>query len=216
MTAPAGTVRRDGVLAAGTDEWRRAADWARRLAWWSLVYMLAEGAVGLAAGITAGSVALVGFGIDSGIEALAGLVVVWRLSGARAKSETAERRAQQVVAVSFALLAPFVAVEAIIKLADGTHPQPSLAGAVLAACSLVVMPLLGRAKQCLGVRLASEATAGEGNQNLLCAALAAAVLAGLVGNWAFGWWWLDPTVGLAVAAVAVVEARSAWRGDDCC
>ena len=80
----------------------------------------------------------------------------------------------------------------------------------------MVMPLLGRAKQRLGVRLASEATAGEGTQNLLCAALAAAVLAGLAGNWAFSWWWLDPTVGLAVAAVAVVEARSAWRGDDCC
>jgi divalent metal cation (Fe/Co/Zn/Cd) transporter len=130
-------------------------------------------------------------------------------------SQTAERRAQKAVAVSFWLLAPYVAVEAVHKLITREHPQPSLLGIVLTAASLVLMPVLGVAKQRLGRRLDSGATAGEGTQNLLCAYLAGAVLIGLALNTWAGWWWADPLIALAVAGVAVKEGIESWRGDGC-
>ena len=142
-------------------------------------------------------------------------IVIWRFTGSRATSETAERRAQRAVAVSFWLLAPYVAVEAVHKLVAGDHPEPSILGIVLTTLSLMLMPALGIAKQRLGRRLDSEATAGEGMQNLLCAYLAGAVLLGLVLNARIGWWWADPVIALIVAAVAVNEGAESWRGDGC-
>ncbi|MBO0868186.1 MAG: cation transporter [Micromonosporaceae bacterium] len=203
-------------LPHGTIEWRQAANRARRLSWLSLAYMSLEGAVAVTAAILAGSVALLGFGIDSVIEALASIIIVWRFSGTRILSETAERRAQRGVAVSFFLLAPYIGFEAIAKLVTREHPQTSWLGIGLSLSSLAVMPILGRVKKRLGARLGSEATAGEGVQNLLCAYLAAAVLAGLVANTLLGWWWLDPVVALGVAGLAVREGIQAWRGDGCC
>jgi divalent metal cation (Fe/Co/Zn/Cd) transporter len=189
---------------------------AKALSWASLVYMVIEGAVGIAAAVAAGSVALLGFGLDSAIEALASIIVIWRFTGTRRHSESAERRAQQLVAVTFFLLAPYIAQDAIRTLIDGRHPSVSWVGIGLSISSVIVMPLLGNTKQRIGQRLASAATAGEGNQNLLCAYLAAGVLAGLALNAAFGLWWADPVIALAIAALAVREGRDAWAGEDCC
>ena len=178
--------------------------------------MAVEGIVAVVAGIAAGSIALVGFGIDSAIEGFASVVIVWRFTGSRVLSEDAERRAQKLVAVQFFILAPYVAIEAARSLVNGDRPDESLVGIALAASSVIVMPLLGRAKQRIGSRIGSSATASEGKQNLLCAYLAAALLIGLVGNALFGAWWLDPLVALFIAYVAVHEGREAWRGDACC
>jgi divalent metal cation (Fe/Co/Zn/Cd) transporter len=198
------------------EAWLRAARRARQLSWLSLVWMTAEGLIGVIAGLVAGSVALLGFGLDSAIEGAASVIVIWRFTGSRTHSETSERRAQRAVAVSFFLLAPYITFDAARALVTTSHPEVSWVGIGLAATSLVIMPLLGKAKQRLGRQLGSAATAGEGKQNLLCAYLAAAVLVGLAANAAFGLWWLDPVAALYIAFVAVQEGREAWRGDDCC
>jgi divalent metal cation (Fe/Co/Zn/Cd) transporter len=193
---------------------------ARRLAWGGNVWHVAEFAIALAAGISASSIALVGFGIDSLIEVLAGSVVVWLFTGRRLGSEAAERRAQQVIAVSFLLLAAYVAVESVRTLAGSVHPDPSWVGIGLAAVTAPTMPLLARAKRRVGHRLGSAATVAEGAQNLLCAYLSVALLAGLGANALLGWWWADPLAGLAIAAVAAREGVESWRGracaDGCC
>jgi divalent metal cation (Fe/Co/Zn/Cd) transporter len=189
---------------------------AKQLSWLSLGWMTIEGAVAVTAGLIAGSVALVGFGIDSAIEGLASVIVIWRFTGDRVHSDAAERRAQQLVAVSFFLLAPYIAQDAIRTLLAGDRPESTIVGIALSISSLAVMPLLGRAKQRIGSQLGSSATAGEGTQNLLCAYLAAGVLAGLLANSLFGLWWLDPVVALGIAAVAVREGREAWAGESCC
>jgi len=196
--------------------WLRAARQARLLSWISLVWMGAEGAIALTAGVLAGSIALVGFGIDSFIEGLASLVIVWRFTGSRLHSDLAERRAQKLVALQFFLLAPYVTYEAVGRLVSGEQPETSVLGIALVTSSLIGMPLLGIAKRRLADRLGSVATRGEGTQNLLCAYLAAAVLVGLLGNTFFGLWWLDPAAALAIAALAVKEGHQSWRGQGCC
>jgi divalent metal cation (Fe/Co/Zn/Cd) transporter len=178
--------------------------------------MAGEGAVALVAAVRAGSVALLGFGLDSVIEGLASVIVIWRLTGARALSEDAERRAHRAVAVTFFLLAPYLGYDAVAALVGGRVSDTSWLGVGLAVASLVVMPMLGVAKRRIGARLDSGATQGEGAQNLLCAGLAAAVLVGLLANVAFGWWWLDPVVALGIAGLAGWEGLGAWRGADCC
>jgi divalent metal cation (Fe/Co/Zn/Cd) transporter len=214
MTAP----RPLPVTAAGpaaTAEWLRLARLARTLSWLTLAWMGIEGGVAIGAAIAAGSVALLGFGLDSGIEAVASIIVIWRFTGARLASPTAERRAQKLVAASFFLLAPYIAAEAIRALAAGDHAETSIAGLVLTAGTAVFEPALGLAKRRIGARLGSAATAGEGTQNLLCAYLALAVFAGLAANTWFGAWWLDGTVALGIAAWAVLEGRRAWAGTTC-
>lgn len=186
------------------------------LSWLSLVWMGLEGGIALFAGIVAGSVALIGFGVDSAIEGLASVIIIWRFTGARMHSEAAEERAQKLVAIQFFLLAPYVGYEAINHLAAGDHPQVSILGMALTTSSLIGMPLLGRAKQKVAGQLGSQATHGEGTQNLLCAYLAAAVLTGLLGNALFGAWWLDPVAALFIAGVAVREGLETWRGEGCC
>jgi divalent metal cation (Fe/Co/Zn/Cd) transporter len=189
---------------------------ARILSWVGLVWIGLEGAVAVAAGLAAGSVALIGFGADSVIEGLASFVIIWRFTGARKYSERAEGRAQRLVAAQFFLLAPWVAYGAISALLGGHHPETSWVGIGLAVTSAVGMPMLGLAKRRVGEQLGSAATRGEGMQNVLCGYLAAALLLGLLGNAAFGLWWLDPAVALVIAAVALSEGRSAWRGEACC
>jgi len=178
--------------------------------------MSIEGAVGMIAGVTAGSIALMGWALSSGVEGLASIIVIWRFTGSRTHSESAEARAQKAVAVSFWLLAPYVASESLRNLFTGHRPRTSLLGIVLTISSLLAMPALGVAKHRLGARLDSGATAGEGTQNILCACFAAAVLVGLMANARLGWWWLDPLVGMVVAGVAVKEGWAAWRGDGSC
>jgi divalent metal cation (Fe/Co/Zn/Cd) transporter len=196
--------------------WFRAARWARWLAWASLAWMTVEGAIGLAAGFRAGSIALVGWALSSVVEGLASVIVIWRFTGARTLSDTAEARAQKAVAISFWLLAPYVAIESARALLLREAPETTLLGIGLTISSLLLMPALGIVKRRLGDRLSSGATSGEGSQNLLCAYLAGAVLVGLVGNSLWGWWWLDPAAGLLVAAVAIREGWEAWRGENCC
>jgi divalent metal cation (Fe/Co/Zn/Cd) transporter len=203
-------------LSLGGEEWLRLARRAKFLSWLSLVVIGFEGAIAVAAGIVAGSVALIGFGIDSAIEGLASLVIVWRFTGARLHSDEAERRAQKLVAVQFFLLAPYVTLEAVRHLLTGAHADTSWLGIGLVTSSLIGMPLLGIAKRRLADRLGSVATRGEGTQNLLCAYLAAAVLVGLLGNALFGLWWLDPAAALVIAAVALREGRESWHGRGCC
>jgi divalent metal cation (Fe/Co/Zn/Cd) transporter len=196
--------------------WHRAASRARLLSWLSLAYMTAEGTIAIAAAVLAGSVALLGFGLDSAIEGLASVIIIWRFTGTRTLSPTAEARALRAVAGTFFLLAPYIAYDAVTTLLAHDHARTSWLGIGLSISSLIVMPILGVAKKRLGTQLASAATAGEGSQNLLCAYLAAAVLVGLLANTALGWWWLDPVVGLSIAALAIREGRQAWRGEDCC
>ena len=186
------------------------------LSWLSLGWMTIEGAVAITAGIVASSIALVGFGLDSVIEGVASVIIVWRFTGNRVFSHTAEQRAQKLVAVQFFLLAPYVAFESIKTLAAGDHPDVSWVGIGLAVGSVIFMPMFGIAKQRLADQLGSAATKGEGRQNMLCAYLAAALLIGLLGNALAGAWWLDPVVGLLIAALAVKEGREAWRGEGCC
>ena len=194
----------------------KAAGRARFLSWLSLVWMGAEGAIAITAGVFAGSIALIAFGLQSFIEGVASLVIVWRFSGARIHSDAAEARAQKFVAIQFFLLVPFVVYEALDKLITSEQPAVSWVGIVLTASSLIGMPLLGVAKRRLANTLGSAATRGEGTQNLLCAYLAGAVMLGLLGNALFGFWWLDPAAALVVAAVSVREGIQSWRGKGCC
>jgi len=178
--------------------------------------MTAEGVIAVVAGILANSIALIGFGIDSGIEGVASVVIIWRFWGNRALSETAERRAQKLVAVQFFILAPYVSIEAVRTLWTQSEPQTSWLGIGLAAGSAIFMPLFGEAKKRVGNALDSSATVSEGTQNMLCAYLAVAVLAGLVLNAVAGWWWADPLAALFIAYVAIKEGRESWRGEACC
>jgi divalent metal cation (Fe/Co/Zn/Cd) transporter len=204
------------AAAARDEAWLQAARWARALSWASLIWMTIEGAAGLAAGFAAASIALIGWALSSVVEGLASVIVIWRFTGSRTHSETSEATARKAVAVSFWLLAPYVAIESARQLITAEHPQTSALGIAVTAASLAIMPALAIAKHRLGTRLNSGATTGEGTQNLLCAYLAGAVLAGLAANAWLGWWWLDPLIGLAVAAVAIREGQKAWRGEDCC
>lgn len=196
--------------------WLRAARRARWLAWASLVWMTIEGVVGLVAGIEAGSIALIGWALGSAVEGMASVIVVWRFSGKRTLSESAERVAQRGVAISFFLLAPYIAAEAISDLVSVHHPETTWLGITLTAVALLEMPLLGRTKQRLGDRLSSRATKGEGRQNYICGAQAAAVLAALAitSIWPGGWW-LDPMVAIGIAGWAIYEGAAAWRGEAC-
>lgn len=186
---------------------------ARFLAWTGLGWHGIEATVAIAAGVVAGSVALVGFGADSLIELAAGLVVLWRLASLRA---IAERRAQQMIAVSFYVLSIYVAVEAIRSLAAGDQPAVSWVGIGLSIVTLITMPPLATAKARVADALGSSATKSESRQTMLCAYLSAGLLLGLGLNALLGWWWADPVTGLGIAAVALREGRDAWRGESCC
>jgi divalent metal cation (Fe/Co/Zn/Cd) transporter len=186
------------------------------LSWLSLGWMTIEGAVAIVAGIAASSIALVGFGLDSAIEGFASVIIIWRFTGNRVFSHVAEERAQNLVALQFFLLAPYVGFESIRVLVIGEHPEVSWVGIGLAVGSVILMPMLAVAKERLADQLGSAATKGEGRQNMLCAYLAGALFVGLLGNAVVGAWWLDPVVGLLIAAVAVKEGTEAWRGEGCC
>jgi divalent metal cation (Fe/Co/Zn/Cd) transporter len=218
-SAPTAPVVDAGPQAAPTitrERYERLAHRAKLLSWLSLAWMTVEGAVAIAAGIGAGSIALVGFGLDSAIEGCASVIIIWRFTGHRVFSHGAEQRAQKLVAIQFFLLAPYVAFESIKGLIGGQHPDVSYVGIGLAIGSVMFMPMLGIAKQRLADQLGSAATAGEGRQNMLCAYLAGALLVGLLGNALVGAWWLDPAVGLLIAGVAIKEGVEAWQGEGCC
>ena len=182
----------------------------------------AEGVIAIAAGLAAGSVSLIGFGLDSGIEVSAALILAWRLAQERRTGckQEADRLAQRLIAVSFAALALYVGVESVRDLVLADRPQGSLVGIVLAALSLATMPLLARAKRRLAPLIGSRAVETEANQTFLCALMSGALLVGLSANAALGWWWADPLAGLFIAGAAAYETVHTWRAesleDTCC
>jgi divalent metal cation (Fe/Co/Zn/Cd) transporter len=189
---------------------------ARMLAWLGVGWHGVEATVAVVAGVVAGSIALVGFGADSLIESLAGIILLWRFATVRTSSQEAERRAQKLIGLSFYLIAAYVAFEAVRSLLVGAQPEASWVGIGLAALTLVTMPPLAVAKARVGEKLGSSATKSEGRQNMLCAYLSAALLVGLGANALFGLWWADPITALLIAGVAVKEGRESWRGESCC
>ena len=210
---PAGAVAAEPALGSNRQTLVRR---ARSLAWLGMAWHGIEAAVALTAGIVAGSIALVGFGADSLVEAMAGFVLLWRFAARRSASDGAERRAQQLIGIGFYVLAVYVAVQAARSLAGGQEPDASVVGIVLSVATLLTMPPLARAKVRLADELGSSATRAEGRQNMVCAYLAGALLVGLSANAVLGWWWADPVTALVIAAVAVREGRDAWRGQACC
>jgi len=188
---------------------------ARLLAWGGIAWHVVEFLIALLAGLAAGSIALIGFGADSLIEAIAGFVVVWLFTGSRIGSSHAERRAQQMIATSFYVLAAYVGVESLRTLVSGDHPQASWVGIALAAFTAATMPLLARAKRHVGTKLSSSAAVKEASQTSLCAYLSVALLVGLGANALLGWWWADPLAAFVIAGVAFKEGRESWRGEGC-
>jgi divalent metal cation (Fe/Co/Zn/Cd) transporter len=203
------------VTVVPPDERRMWERRARLLAWAGNAWHLVEFAIAIGAGVAAGSVALIGFGADSLIEGLAGFVIVWLFTGSRLHSNTAERRAQQLIAASYFVLAAYVVVAAGRDLWGGHQPGVSWVGVGLAAFTAPTMPLLARAKRKVGRKLNSSATVSEASQNMICAYLSVALLVGLLANALAGWWWADPAAALVIAAVAVNEGRESWKGESC-
>jgi divalent metal cation (Fe/Co/Zn/Cd) transporter len=197
--------------------WVRTARRARLLSWVSLAWMTVEGAVGLIAGLDANALSVIVWAASSFVEGLASIIVIWRFTGSRTMSAHSERTAQRLVAASFLLLVPFFVYEAIRRLIVGSDTASSALGIAVTASAIVLMPVLGTIKLRLGRRLGSSATAGEGIQNLMCAAQAAAALIALLGASA-GLSLIDPIAALVVAAIAATESVQLWRGeqDDCC
>ena len=188
---------------------------ARMLALGGNAWHLVEFGIAIGAGVAAGSIALIGFGADSLIEGLAGMIIVWLFTGTRLHSETAERRAQQLVAASYFMLVAYVTVESVRTLTGGHHPGTSWVGIGLAAFTAPTMPLLARAKRNVGLQLNSSATVSEAGQNMICAYLSVALLIGLSLNAIAGWWWADPAAALVIAGVAAREGRESWKGESC-
>jgi divalent metal cation (Fe/Co/Zn/Cd) transporter len=183
------------------------------LEWLTLGYNSLEALVALIAGAVAGSVALVGFGLDSLIEVTSGATLLWRL---RSDSERSERIALKVVGVCFLALAAYVGFEASESLLFGRSPERSIGGVLLAIASLVVMPMLARAKRRVAGHIGSAALSADAKQTELCAYLSAILLVGLALNAMLGWWWADPLAALAMVPIMVKEGVDALGGKTCC
>ncbi len=189
----------------------------RRLVAATITYNAVEAVVAIAAGTVATSAALVAFGLDSVIEVASAAAVAWQFSASdHAVVERRERRALRVIAMSFFALAAYVTVEAVRALAGAGRAEHSMAGLVLAALSLLIMPALSYAQRRAGRELGSATAVADSKQTLLCTYLSAVLLVGLGLNSLFGWYWADPIVALVIAVVAVKEGREAWRGEICC
>jgi divalent metal cation (Fe/Co/Zn/Cd) transporter len=216
--AARGELRVGRSLPLESGERERLVRHAKLLAWGGNAWHLVEFAIAVGAGIAAGSIALIGFGADSLIEVFSGVVVVWLFTGRRLGSERAERRAQQLIAASYALLVAYIVIESTRTLVDGHHPAASWVGIGLAAFTAPTMPLLARAKRSVGRKLNSAATVSEAEQNQICAYLSIALLVGLLANALLGWWWADPAAALVIAGVAGWEGWKSWKGEscDCC
>jgi divalent metal cation (Fe/Co/Zn/Cd) transporter len=188
-----------------------------RLEYLTVGWNAAEALVAIAAGAIAGSIALVGFGIDSVIESSSGLVLLWRLRADRHddRREQAERTALKLVGGSFLLLAAYIAFDAVKTLWTRERPDQSLVGIALAIVSLMVMPLLARAKRRVAAAINSRALHADSRQTDLCAYLSAILLGGLLLNALFGWWWADPVAGLLMTPIIAREGREALRGQGC-
>ena len=202
------------AVATSVEDRRRLGRRAQLLAAASVTYNLFEAVVAIAAGVVAGSVALIGFGLDSVVEVSSGVIILWQFR--HPLPESRERRALRLMALSFFALAAYVGFESARALATGHEPAASPVGIALATASLLIMPFLSWAQRRTGRALGSHAVVADSTQTLLCSCLSAVLLAGLLLNAALGWSWADPVAGLLIAAVAVREGREAWRGETCC
>jgi divalent metal cation (Fe/Co/Zn/Cd) transporter len=195
---------------------------ARLLNRLSLGWNALEGVVAVLAGVAAGSVSLVGFGIDSGIEVAAALILFWRLRQERRSGCMLgyDRTAVRLIALAFAALAAYVWVDAVRDLVGRGRPAASVPGLVLAVASVVLMPRLARAKRALAPALGSQAVSADAQQTSLCALLSAVLIVGVGLNTLFGWWWADPVAALVIGALALEAGRRVWRSDSladtCC
>ena len=192
---------------------------ARRLEIFTVSWNTVEAVVGIAAGLAVGSVALVGFALDSVAESASGGVLLWRLHAERSGSHTsedAEKKAIRGVALAFFALAAYVTIRSIVALIGHERPDASIAGVVLTSVSLIVMPVLARQKRKAAVELDSRSLDADASQTNLCTYLSAIVLIGLVLNAALGWWWADPVAALALATLAAREGAALWRTEDVC
>ncbi|MGW6276228.1 cation diffusion facilitator family transporter [Kribbella sp. NPDC055071] len=203
-----------GSWASDPAERRRLGRRAQLLAGASVVYNLIEAGVAVSAGVVAGSVALVGFGLDSVVEVSSGLIILWQFR--HRLPETRERQALRLLAFSFFALAAYVSFESVRAFVVGAHPATSRVGIGLAIASLVVMPFLSWAQRRTGKALGSNAVVADSTQTLLCTYLSGVLLIGLVLNATLGWSWADPVAGLIIAGVAVREGVEAWQGKGCC
>jgi divalent metal cation (Fe/Co/Zn/Cd) transporter len=208
-------------MAEVTLQSRNRADLVRRgryLEYFTIVYNSLEGLIAVAAGLLAGSIALVGFGFDSLIEVTSGAVLLWRLH-----ADLDEERREQVEAISlkivgacFVLLAIYVSYDSVKSLIRREAPQESIVGIILAAASLIVMPLLVRAKRKVARGIKSAALMADSKQTELCTYLSAILLAGLLLNALLGWWWADPVAALVMVPIIVKEGIEGLRGETCC
>jgi divalent metal cation (Fe/Co/Zn/Cd) transporter len=196
-----------------TSDSEKLRDRARLLAWLTIVWNVVEAVVAIACGIVAGSLALVGFGIDSAIEVFAAVVVLWRLGGV---DDEREHRALQLIALSFFALGVYIALEAVRDLVRDSDADTSRVGIGLAIASLIVMPVLAIAKTRTGRALNNRTVLADAAETRLCTYLSAILLVGLVLDATLDWWWADPIAALGIAVLAVREGREAWLGDDCC
>jgi len=195
---------------------------ARWLNRFSLTWNVAEMFVALIAGVAAGSVSLVGFGIDSAIEVSAAVILAWRLHQERRGGCMADydRTATRLIAIAFVALAAYVWIDAITDLVERAHPEASIPGLVLAVASVIVMPWLARQKRALAPAIGSQAVSADAQQTSLCALLSAILIVGLGLNTLFGWWWADPVAALVIGGLALEAGRRVWKADSladtCC
>lgn len=199
-----------------TDPARRAV-LTRRVRWIvaaTITYNVIEAVVAITAGRIASSAALVGFGLDSVVEVLSAAAVAWQFSGP--DPQRRERLTMRLIAVAFVGLAVFVSIDAVRTLLGAAEPEHSSVGIALAALSLAIMPFLSWFERRTGRELGSASAVADSKQTLLCTYLSAVLLVGLVLNSTLGWTWADPLAALVIAAVALKEAREAWRGEGCC
>jgi divalent metal cation (Fe/Co/Zn/Cd) transporter len=206
----------EGIASPRRDLLRRGL----RLEYLTVGWNVIEGLVSVAAALAAGSVALLGFGIDSFVETTSGLVLIWRLRAERHARdpediERLDRRAHKLVALSLLLLAAYVAFDATKALITRDKPQPTMAGMAITSLSLAVMWWLARAKRRTARGLASRALEADSFQTTACFWLSLITLAGIGLNAALGWWWADPVAALGMTYFLVSEGREAWRGEDC-
>ncbi|MEZ5139526.1 MAG: cation transporter [Acidimicrobiales bacterium] len=190
---------------------------ALALAYFTVVYNVVEGAIAVTAGAIAGSSALVGFGLDSSVESLSAVVLIWRLRVERSDPERAEHvehRAVRLIGTTFFILAAYVGVEAVRSLLSRSEPESSPVGIVLTIASLIVMPVLASRKRVVGAEMGSRAVLADAAETRACVYLSAVVLVGLVLNAALGWWWADPLAALGVVYFLIREGLEAFDEDD--
>jgi divalent metal cation (Fe/Co/Zn/Cd) transporter len=200
----------------GMTERQQAVGHGLRLEYMTLGYNVVEAAVSLVAGVMAGSVALVGFGVDAVIESISGSIMLWRLNAdEHHRREEFEKRALKLIGWSFLLLAAYVGYEAAEKLWTREAPERSVAGIVIACCSIIIMPVLARKKRAVGHAIGSAAMVADSRQTQLCSWLSAILLGGLLLNALLGWWWADPVAGLAMVPIIVKEGLAGLRGEGC-